>query len=554
VTRENEKSYVVCSNDKQSYEVFFECLKSDRRVPQRIVHCFGLTDARGISDAGTFKSLQGVGYYSLLYLAQAITKTFKDSACDITVVSNHLVHLPGEEDGMAEKASTMAPCILIPQENSNLTFRCVDIGRMEAWPPGNLPLAQQVISEAIQASAEKLVAFRHAQRWFQVYERIKIEQKNQQIRKLRPGGVYLITGGLGSVGLLIAEHLTRKLRPKLVLTGRQVPPPREEWQGFLDKHGPQDPRSERILAIRKLEALGAEVILSRADAGNAREVKELVDDVYGRYGRLNGVIHAAGITSGQSLYRSFAEIGAVESEAQFEPKVYGTYALWNALREREFDFCVLFSSNAAVLGGLGYLAYAASNSFMDSFAAELAKRDERWISASWDPWPRETKKLEYQTSIDQFAMTPEESIEAFERIVTQCPSGRIIVATGDLGARLDLWTEAFRQQTTRTTHSRSKLASTYVAASTEIEKKIERIWERVLGVSNIGIHDSFFDLGGHSLLAIRLMNQVGEEFQVGLPVAKLFERQTIAGLASLVAEFAKDPKSEVLQVLSELPE
>jgi len=309
-----------------------------------------------------------------------------------------------------------------------------------------------------------------------------------------------------------------------------------------------------MLAVLKLEELGAEVILSNADASNDKEVRDLVDEIYRRFGAINGIIHAAGITSGSSLYKSYAEIDKSESEEQFEPKVYGTYALRDALQDREFDFCVLFSSNSAVLGGLGYLTYSAANSFMDSFAAAMAKGDERWISASWDPWPRETKKIEYQTSIDQYAMTPEESIEAFERIATRCPSGHIIVATGDLPARLNLWTTTSPRQATDTKHSRSKLASTYVAPSNEIERKIELIWESVLGSSNIGIHDSFFDLGGHSLLAIRLMNQVCEEFQMGLPIAKLFENPTIAGLANLIAESEQEPKDEVLKLLAELPD
>lgn len=551
--REDERSYVICPSDKQSYEVLFECLKADGLTPQKVVHCLSLTSKKEIPSASTFRDFQKLGYYSLLYLAQALTKIFKDRACDITVVSNHLAHIPGEENGMAEKACAMASCIVIPQENPNLRFRCLDIGQADSWHAGNLALAQQVIAEATQASSEKLVAYRGGQRWVLSYDRTKIEQQNRQVRKLRAGGVYLITGGLGSVGLLIAERLARTLQPKLILTARQVPPPREEWQAYVEKHGPQDTLSQRILAVLRLEELGAEVIVSRADAGNEDEIRELIDGIYRRFNGLHGIIHAAGITSGPSLYRGYEEIDKAESEEQFGPKVYGTYSLQNALRDREFDFCVLFSSNAAVLGGLGYLTYAAANSFMDSFAMAMAGKDERWISASWDPWPRETKKLEYQTSIDQYAMTSEESVEAFERIVTRWPSGRIIVATGGLHARLNLWTGTSPEQPS-TVINRSKSASDYLPPRNDIERTIARIWESVLGVSEIGIHENFFKLGGHSLLAIRLMNQVCEEFQLGLPIAKLFENPTIAGLACLVSESGQKPEHEVLKLLAELPD
>jgi len=554
VTRENEKSYVIGSGDKQSFEFLFESLRSDGKSPQKIVHCFGLTASRGASDVSTFKNFQDLGYYSLLYLAQALTKTFMDCKCDITVVSNHLAQIPGEKDAAPEKAATMAPCILIPQENPQLSVRCLDIGPAESWVAGRRPLAEQVISEAILSSSEKLIAFRGTKRWSHAYARMKVARQNKPVRKLVPGGIYLINGGLGSVGLLIAGHLARTLKPRLVLTARQVPPPREEWEAYLKEHGPQDPVAVRIQSVLKLEELGAEVVLARCDAGDAADVKALIDSVYDRFGGLSGIIHAAGITSGQSLYRSYAEIDRAESEEQFGPKVYGTYALHQALRGRAFDFCVLFSSNAAVLGGLGYLTYTAANSFMDSFAMTLAEEDERWISASWDPWPRETKKIEYQTSIDQYAMTAEESIEAFERIVTRCPSGHVIVATGDLLARLDLWTTNRPQQPANARNPQSRLASTYVAPTTGTEKRIASVWERILGTGNIGIHDSFFDLGGHSLLAIRLMNQICEEFQLSLPITKLFENPTIAGLAALISESAHEPKDDVLKLLAELPD
>jgi acyl transferase domain-containing protein/acyl carrier protein len=555
ISRENELSYVIRPGERQSYEALFECLKSDGLSPQKLVHCFSLTETKETCAATTFRNLQDVGYYSLLYLAQSISGTFKDANCGVTIVSNHITRIPGENETMPEKASMMAPCILIPQESSNFTFRCVDIGPAETWPSRMFALAQQVVAEGISASSDKLVAYRGAQRWVQNYDKMRIERQNQPIRELRLGGIYLITGGLGSVGLLVAEHLARTLKPKLILTARQVPPPREEWQAYLKEHEPKDPLSERISVVLKLEDLGAEVTLSNADASNEEHVGRLIDDVYTRFGSLHGIIHAAGITSGSSLYKSYAEIGKAESEEQFGPKVYGTYALYKALQGREFDFCVLFSSNAAVLGGLGYLTYAAANSFMDSFAEAQATRDTRWISASWDPWPRETKKLDYHTSIDQYAMTSEESAEALERIISRCPSGRIIVATGDLNARLSLWKESSAsQQPSEEARPRAKVASTYVAPRNDTEGRIESIWEIVLGVSNIGVNDSFFDLGGHSLLAIRLMNQVCAELQVGLPIAKLFQDPTIAGLAKMIAEARQDAKDDVLKVLAEIPE
>src|SRR5207249_3376137 len=113
------------------------------------------------------------------------------------------------------------------------------------------------------------------------------------------------------------------------------------------------------------------------------------------------------------------EVGRPESEEQFRPKVGGAYALEEALRGRAPpDFVLLFSSNAAVLGGLGYATYAASNGFLDAFASSRARAGApfRWISASWDPWPEETKHYRLKTGMDRYAMTAAEGAEAFRRL------------------------------------------------------------------------------------------------------------------------------------------
>ena len=133
---------------------------------------------------------------------------------------------------------------------------------------------------------------------------------------------------------------------------------------------------------------GAEVDIASIDAGDEAQMRALVASIIERYGALNGVLHAAGVTSGPSVFMPFTEINKDEAESQFQAKAYGLYVLENALEGIDVDFCLLFSSNASVLGGLGLVAYSAANSFMDAFAVSrsLANRSA-WISAAWDPWP-----------------------------------------------------------------------------------------------------------------------------------------------------------------------
>jgi acyl carrier protein/NAD(P)-dependent dehydrogenase (short-subunit alcohol dehydrogenase family) len=317
-----------------------------------------------------------------------------------------------------------------------------------------------------------------------------------------------------------------------------------------------------------MEALGAEVLLMRADVANEDEMSEVMNHIFSRHGQLNGVLHAAGITSGPSVFNMTTSISPTAAAQQFSPKVFGVYVLEKLLRGKDVDFCLLFSSNAAVLGGLGFVAYCASNSFMDAFAlARNQQSGPTWISANWDAWPEETKKYTgFKTSMDQFTMTPDESVEAFKRVATLAPAGQVVVSTGDLQARLDRWIRKSLDDRAQGAESnglnalspRPRSLVDYVPPGDPIEQAIAEIWEQVLGIDRVGIHESFFELGGHSLLAMKLVGRLREVFQLDIPLNEFFRAPTVSGLAQVVG-MAQSEQSEreqlsILESVAQLSE
>jgi acyl carrier protein len=164
--------------------------------------------------------------------------------------------------------------------------------------------------------------------------------------------------------------------------------------------------------------------------------------------------------------------------------------------------------------------------------------------------------------MDRYTMTVEESAEAFRRVVTMIPSGHVVVATGDLQARLDLWIKRKLGDDPRqagafsSAYSRPNLQSAYLAPRNETEQAVVNMWQNVLGIEKVGINDNFFDLGGHSLLATRLVAQLRDTLQVDLPLRRLFETPTVAGLAQAIAELQaehSDARDEaLLEMLSGL--
>jgi NAD(P)-dependent dehydrogenase (short-subunit alcohol dehydrogenase family)/acyl carrier protein len=510
------------------------------------VHLGNLT---GISspDAGgprLFDEIQAAGYYSLLFLVQAWAQT--GARLHLAAVADGLFDVSGSDPIVPEKAPLAALCKVVPQEHPGILCRCLDVrpsataAVQEAWEA----LAGRVLAEVESATPEVFVACRGARRWIESFEPVRLEPTALARRELRPGGVYLLLGGLGGIGLRVAELLARSAGARLVLAGRSPFPPREEWDAWLAGHPGEDRVSRRISRLRNIEALGGKVLVVEADAADAGQVQSAVAAAVGSFGALHGVFHCAGITRGPSL-GPLASLGITESEAQFRAKVHGLYALEKALEQalerapagRAIDFCYLFSSASAVLGGLGLAAYSAASLFMDAFAlCRNAAGRGVWLTSDWDPWPDEEEDDDAQepragnSSVAQYTMTPAESAEALHRVLLHGPEHTLVV-TGDLEARVGIWLRgAGREEKSGARHPRS-LPTPYVAPRNEAERILAELWQEYLGIEPVGVHDNFFQLGGHSLMGMRLRTALEQTFRVELPMVVILQSPTVAEAA-----------------------
>jgi thioesterase domain-containing protein/NAD(P)-dependent dehydrogenase (short-subunit alcohol dehydrogenase family)/acyl carrier protein len=189
--------------------------------------------------------------------------------------------------------------------------------------------------------------------------------------------VYLITGGLGGIGLVVAEHLARNWKARLVLIGRSELPSPSEWANIASGRSSH----AHAAAVRKLieiQSAGAEILTLAADVTSTESLKSVVQEAERKFGRIDGVIHAAGVIEDSPL-----QLKTRESAARvLAPKVRGTLVLDEVLNGKQLDFLVLFSSISAVLPPAGQVDYAAANAFLDAFAASR----QNTTSINWGRW------------------------------------------------------------------------------------------------------------------------------------------------------------------------
>ena len=557
-SRTGPLAYEIDPRERLHYNRLFNDLRDAKRLPDRILHLWNTGPAEDAeTELEQFDHHQDLGFYSLLYIAQALIKLRVSKVVEIGAVSSGLHPVTGGERICASRATLLGACKSIPQEYPNIGCRSIDIVLSEWLSGTGGKLAGDLISELETESTHPAVAYRGGQRWGQVFEPMALGESADSIPALRRTGVYLITGGLGNIGLALAEHLAWAVQGRLVLLGRSQFPAKQDWFEWLRTHNPQDETSVRIRRLQEIEKLGSEVLVVSADVADPIAMQVAIETAEKHFGVIHGVIHGAG-NIGANAFFAIDEADRQRCERQFQSKVRGLMVLEQVLRDKSLDVVVLLSSISSVLAGLGYVAYSAGNIFMDAFARRLSQSGTvPWISINWDTWDFREGAAADPANL---AMNAKEGVEAFRRILSAAPAPQVVVSTGDLDARIDQWislrslreARGAREKQSARLHARPEMAHPCIAPRTDLERAIAEIWQSTLGVALVGVMDDFFvDLSGSSLIATQLVSQLRNRFQVELPLRRFFEEPTVAGLAAVIGtdrdgDVSRMPPAQVL--------
>lgn len=573
--KRSEKTYIVNPREPQDYDALLRELNALGWIPEVIVHLWSVTPddeaQRGIE---SFEKFQALGFYSLLFLAQALGVRLNADQLQLAVVSNQMQAVTGEETLCPSKATVLGPCKVIPEEYTQIICRSIDIALPDSGLRQGSRLIEQLIAELVADTSDPVVAYRGKHRWVQTFEAVPLDEREEKNIRLREKGVYLITGGLGGIGLTLAEHLAATAQARLALLGRSAFPERGEWARWLATHDEADDVSRKIRKFQTLEEMGAEIMIASADVADHEAMRGVVKRVTERFGSITGVIHSAGVAGGRIIQLQTME----ESQRVMAPKVQGTLALDAIFEDAELDFFVLCSSLNAIQGAAGQVDYCGANAFLDAFAHHASSRNGgQVVSVNWDAWqevgmavntivPRDMEE-ERAESLKQ-GILPAEGVEALTRILsTTLP--QVAVSTLDLPALLELESDETSESedeeieqpiSVKTLHERPALSSDYIAPRSEVERILASTWQKLLGVEQVGVYDNFFELGGHSLLAVQLISRLRESFQVELTVRDLFDSPTAAEIAERIessrrsVEEDTDEIDQTLRLVEQLSE
>ena len=576
--------YRVEPGNPDHYRLLLESLARDGLRIDHILHLWTYAALAGEpTDAAAIERGLDEGVYSLLFLVQALNQIQSGARpLRLDVVSSCAQPVGAGDPIASERTAVLGLLKTIPHELPWLSCRHIDlpIDRVAA----NAALLRR---EVRTAQKEREVAYHDGRRLVARLEPADLREAPAQALPFKRGGMYLLSGGLGGIGGVLAKYLRERYDARLLLVGRTALP----GDGETSAGAQSEDVPDQLRIWRELRQLGGELIYEAADICDVERLRGVVERARQRWGcELDGVIHLAGVYQDQLLTEATREGFA----AMLRPKTLGTWALHQLVKDRPGSLFISFSSAHSLFGGFGVGAYAAANSFLDSFARYQRQESLRGFCFAWSIWDelgisRDLAVKDRLQARGYAVIAPQQGL--YSLLAGLCHDEPDLLIGLDRGApqvRRAIEAAPYRAQHLRAyftsvdgrvpieqlhrleVHDRFQVRSlcdfvqlqelplapdgapdlvalaalggaraarktVYVAPQTELERTIAALWQAALRIEKVGVHDNFFDLGGQSLLMTQVQGKLRATLGRDISMVDMFKYPTISALANYLS-------------------
>lgn len=460
--------------------------------PTAILHLWSC-DALAATSVELLDSGIELGVFSVFQLAQSLLSVGLRSFLELVVVTTGSHPVETDQDCCSpESAAAWGLARTLALESSNIALRCIDL---EPSVYDYEATSELILDELSAGQAAPEVAYRRGQRWLPQFRRL--DRLQAGMLPLKRHGVYLITGGLGGIGMELAGWLLEKWQARLVLVSRN----------------PVSARAQILMAK------GGEVVIERTNVADLDAMREVVSRTRQRFGRISGIFHAAGIKQDRLLRdkdpQSFRDV--------LQPKINGAWVLDRVTRDDHVDLMVFFSSIVSFSGNVGQSDYAAANRYLDCFSAWRNAQGRPTWSISWGPWSETGMTVGMTKHIRAFGLNPMSSQDALAALeqALRGPPGRVGIVKYDSPA---LPAAPALPPMSRETPEVEELLIRELATFLLID------------VEHIDPETNFFEYGIDSIMAVRLLRQLADHTGITLSPTVMFEAPTVRALARVLVE------------------
>jgi myxalamid-type polyketide synthase MxaB len=445
----------------------------------------------------------------------------------------------------------------VAQSRPDVSYFLVDLMQVAQQQPDGVRSSLHSLMHQFQAqhlhplpltsfsSGKAIEAFRTMQQAKHIGKMVITPPQPTQTQSIQicQNGTYLITGGLGDLGLRVAQWLVNKGATHLLLIGRNAP------------------STAAQTTIRQLEAAGATITIAHADVAELEQLRPILQPyLFNPPNSLKGILHAAGLIDDRTLQQQTWD----HFERVMAAKVQGAWNLHRLTQDQPIDLFVLFSSAASLLGAAGQANYAAANAFLDALAQARRAIGLPGLSINWGAWSEiglaaRSSPPQRSTLSNIGSISPAQGLEILDYLISQpmgqmgvLPIDRSFDATEGIPAALTAFLSDVITAPSTTTLSFLQMLE---AASVDDRPRLLFDHVRVQVAKVLGLEPSLLDdphqglseLGMDSLTSVELRNRLQTSLGCSLSSTLLFDYPTLAALtehlSNRLGQSAKDHAS-----------
>ncbi len=526
--RENPTTWSIDPLEREDWQRLFADIEATGKQLRGAIHLWSL-DAESSSQLNieTLESSSHLGTLSSLYLVQTLAQQQLAESFALWLVTREAIPINSDRAIALSQTPIWGLGKVISLEYPQLWGGLIDLD-------SDLTTVTNLVNELIDSQGEDYLAFYQGQRY--VARLTTTPPLDLQPISITTNATYLITGGLGALGLQVARWLVAKGANHLVLMGRT-------------------PASQ--LAREKLQELedkGVNLRIIQADVANDRDMQAVFEQI-AQMPMLKGIVHVAGVASDRLLDK----IDLRDFNTVWSAKVRGAWILHQFTQGMNLDFWVNFSSIASVWGGKGQGVYAAANQFLDGLAHYRSSLGQPTWSINWGPWAGENMAdAEFKTKLSRLGITPLTSETAIQALETLLSSNSIQTTVAQVDwHRFQTFYQSRRPRllfeqiapitniktTSPASASGSMLERLQQLPSKEVSNQLKIYLQTTLAKilklksTSMSFQQGFFELGMDSLMAVELKSCLERDFANVFPVSLIFNYSNIDKLTKYLEDF-----------------
>ncbi len=456
-------------------------------------------------------------YYDVKRLS-ALVKYLEagEKRAHITVITHFGIGLGNGEHIKLGEATVSGLVKAVYSECKFVNARLIDIDKENIE---RTLIKKQLLNDLLEETEFSFVAYRGEKRYVESYdpfdELIEVEQMEYSSSS---ENAFILIGGLGNVGSVICNVL-RKQKSTLIILNRSLEitePTLEEW---LSCHSETQRYYEKIKALREFEAQGLKIQVLKCDISDEDAVQNTAAYIKSQSLKVKAVFHLAGDISKKN-FKNITELTNKDFENQYASKVEGTLNVEKMVEILQPDYCILSSSLSAVLGGMGFSAYASANGFLNQYVyAEHKNGHTQWTSLVFDGWDF-GEGDNYQYSISE-----EEGTRIIERMLAFGWLPQYIIAKGNLAERLE--------QYNRTSELKEKLGlnskqeTVVVEDGEQLKQMICESIKCYFGFDKVNAKDNIFEIGATSMDILQIVKLIERDCFVTISPTLFYTYPTV---------------------------